>query len=121
MSAENVRAILFKTLTDSDFYNLMLTNAGEALKGYDLTDDERRVLTVPDKNLYKMLGGAPPSLIVLWWNRPSPSLKEDDEKIVQLINSIQNSIGEDRFNKIIQLSQQIQEQNQIRSDPPQNE
>ena len=56
MSAENVRTVLFRTLTDSDFHNLMLVNPDEALKDYDLTNDERG-LAVPDKDLYKNLEG----------------------------------------------------------------
>jgi hypothetical protein len=139
MSAENVRAVLFRILTDSDFHNLMLVNPGEALKDYDLTDDERRILTTPDKDLYKALEGAdvnginislhvapptvritipiffePPNLLV-----PSPLLKDDDEKIVQLVKSIQNAVGQDRFDNIMQLVQQMQGENQIKKDAPQ--
>ena len=113
MSAENVRTVLFRTLTDSDFHNLMLVNPDEALKDYDLTNDERRILAVPDKDLYKILGGAESTIIWLIPPRlfdqvtPSPLLKEEDEKIVQLINSIQNAVGQERFEGIMQLIQKI--------------
>ena len=127
MSAENVRTVLFRTLTDSDFYNLMLANPDEALEDYDLTNDERRILTTPDKDFYKIFEGAKTSSN--WFPLgllpgpiiSSPSLKEDDEKIVQLVNSIQNAVGQERFAKIMQLVQQMQEPNQAKSDPPQNE
>jgi hypothetical protein len=125
MSAENVRAVLFRTLTDSDFHNLMLINPDEALKGYDLTNDERRILTAPDKNLYKILGGAQPSTLLagflIFFEATRPSLALEDEKIAQLVNSIQNAVGQERLTKIMQLVQNMQEPNQAKGDVPQNE
>ena|SRR5579864_2042945 len=129
MSTENVRAVLFRTLIDSDFHNLMLTNPDEALKGYDLTNDERRILITPDKDLYKIIEGAGADWTIgTNWGlfqaipvTPSPALKEDDQKVAQLVNSIQNAVGQERFSSIMQLVQRMQEPKQIRSDPPQNE
>ncbi len=129
MSAENVRAVLFRILTDSDFYNLMLVNPEEALKGYDLTNDERRILAASGKDLYKTLGGAETAsfdISLFFLGIPtlapsSPLLKENDEKFVQLVNSIQNAVGQERFANIMQLVEKMQENQKIESDPPQND
>jgi hypothetical protein len=45
MSKSDVIAIIEKALDDDTYRNLLFNNPNEALKGYNLTDDERKRLS----------------------------------------------------------------------------
>ena len=42
MSAETTKEIISKAFADPEYRELLLTKPQEALKGYELTDDERK-------------------------------------------------------------------------------
>lgn len=56
---EQVREILRRVLNDDDFLNEMLNDPESALRGYDLTDEERAILVNPQRDLIELmrLGG----------------------------------------------------------------
>ncbi len=49
MSIEVVHQIIGRAVTDEAFRKLLFANPEEALKGYDLTDEEREALTDLDE------------------------------------------------------------------------
>ena len=57
---QDVQRVLSRALVDDQFLNQMKTDPGAALREFDLTDDERAVLTSPDRDLIELmrLGGS---------------------------------------------------------------
>lgn len=53
--SENVRNVLLRALFEPEFYNLLLTDVDAALVGYDLSDEERRAVQSPSRELYGMI------------------------------------------------------------------
>ncbi len=65
---EQVREILRRVLNDDDFLNEMLNDPESALRGYDLTDEERAILVNPQRDLIELMrlgGGAVPASVVI--------------------------------------------------------
>jgi hypothetical protein len=50
-----VRQVLSRVLTDDDFLDQMLTDPAKALEAYDLTDEERSILTSRDRDLMELV------------------------------------------------------------------
>lgn len=127
MSAQELRKVLLRIALDGEFYNRMLVVPDEAIKDYELTDDEKKILTKPNIELLNKVGTAdwfPPTFnVVIFAFIPvvvsEPSLMEvaaaDKEKVTQLVRDIRNSVGPKRFDKIMQLVQQVQLEDQTRS------
>jgi hypothetical protein len=59
MATETVRNSLVRVLLDPAFYDLITSSPEEALKGYDLTEQEKRLLAEPDASLYAYLSDTP--------------------------------------------------------------
>jgi hypothetical protein len=58
-----VREVLSRVLTDDAFLDQMLTNPEQALRPYDLTDEERSILASPNRDLLELVrigGGRAP-------------------------------------------------------------
>ena len=125
MSAQELRKVLLRVALDGEFYNLMLVDPDKALQGYNLTDDEKKVLSKPNMELLNKFANAENFLgisITLPHNYhfiafapvtvSMPDLtmmtEADKEKVTQLVRDIRNSIGPERFDKIMQLVQQVQ-------------
>jgi hypothetical protein len=51
----HVQQILSRVLTDDDFLDQMLTNPEQALDSYDLTDEERSILTGRERDLMELV------------------------------------------------------------------
>src|SRR6266446_338540 len=65
----------------------------------------------------------PPSWVIVWAVIPvipdiTMMTEADKEKVTQLVRDIRNSVGPERFDKIMQLVQQVQLENQIQREPP---
>ncbi len=96
-----------------------------------MTDDEKKVLTKPNIELLNKFGAAsdwrpPPSWVIVWAVIPvipdiTMMTEADKEKVTQLVRDIRNSVGPERFDKIMQLVQQVQLENQIQREPPAHE
>lgn len=128
MSAEDVRAALLRVLFDGEFHNLMLVNPEAALKDYNLTDDEKQILSTPNADFYKILGGpqAFTWLFILAVRPVNPSPDTpltaiDEERVAHMVRNIRSSVGHERFNMIIQLVNQTQLGHQMRSEPLKDE
>jgi hypothetical protein len=65
---EQVRKILRRVLNDDDFLNEVLNDPETALRGYDLTDEERSILVNPRRDLIELMrlggGNAVPGIVV---------------------------------------------------------
>ena len=57
---QDVQRVLSRALVDDQFLNQMKTDPAAALRDFDLTDNERAVLTNPDRDLIELmrLGGS---------------------------------------------------------------
>ena len=44
MSLANVRLIVEKAIADANYQKLLMSNCTEAIKGYEITDDEQQML-----------------------------------------------------------------------------
>jgi hypothetical protein len=52
---QDVQRVLRRSLTDEDFLDAMLRNPRQALREYELTDEERGVLEGPDRDLIALM------------------------------------------------------------------
>jgi hypothetical protein len=50
-----VREVLRRVLVDDDFLHEMLSNPEQALRDYDLTDEERSILVNPERDLQELM------------------------------------------------------------------
>jgi hypothetical protein len=52
---QDVQRVLSRALVDDEFLNQMQTDPGAALREFDLTDNERAVLTNPNRDLIELM------------------------------------------------------------------
>lgn len=55
MASSDVRNIMLRALFEPDFHNQLVTDPERALTEYPLSDEERRALTNPGKEIYGLL------------------------------------------------------------------
>jgi len=127
MSVQELRNVFLRIALHEDFYNQMLVNPSEALKDYELTDEEKNILTKPkieSLNKFAPAGGwfnislsfppnwGPPFVTIIPIVSGITTMPEaDKEKFKQSVRDIRNSVGPERFDKIMQLIQQVQTEN----------
>jgi len=58
MAASDVRTVLLRTLFDADFHHQMLASPETALADYNLTEQEKAILSKPTAELYRFINPA---------------------------------------------------------------
>lgn len=131
----NVRNILLRALFEPDFHNALISNPEKAIRGYDLSDEEKQLLINPTAELYryvspvadmatsKFFGDTPPTTtttttvavivvvaITVFVTAVATSKSPESlelEKYHPLINAIKSSSGSARFDLVRALINEL--------------